>query len=143
MRVADLGDALAHELRDIDVGLRRDLARDDHETGRDQRLAGNSPARILAEYCVEDGVGDLVGDLVRVTFGDGLGREEELSRAHRRGDYRPVYWTRRKKLTWNSCVCDAAYSRAERNGLMLRASSAGMRWWASFSANGTPALILT
>ena len=40
VRVADVGDPLADELRDVDVDLGRDLARDDDESRRDQRLAG-------------------------------------------------------------------------------------------------------
>jgi len=32
--------------------------------------------RVLSEERVEDGVGDLVGDLVRVPLGDGFGGEE-------------------------------------------------------------------
>ena len=44
---------------------RRDLAGDDDEAGRDQRLAGDAAVRIVREDGVEDGVGDLVGDLVR------------------------------------------------------------------------------
>ena len=47
-RVADVGDRLAHEPRDVDVRLGRDLARDDDEAGRDQRLAGDAARRIVA-----------------------------------------------------------------------------------------------
>ena len=39
VRVADVADPLADDAGDVDVGLRRDLARDDDEAGRDQRLA--------------------------------------------------------------------------------------------------------
>jgi hypothetical protein len=34
---------------------------------------------------VEDRVRDLVGDLVRMTFGHGLGREEKLAGSHGEG----------------------------------------------------------
>ena len=76
-RVADLADALAHEARDVDVRLRRDLAGDDDEAGRDQRLAGDAAHRVVGEHGVEHGVRDLVGDLVRMALGDRLGREGE------------------------------------------------------------------
>src|SRR5207253_9762198 len=79
VRVADLGDALAHELRNVDVDLGRDLPGDDDEAGRDQRLAGAATLGIAAQDGVEDGVGDLVRDLVGVAFGDGFGGEEELA----------------------------------------------------------------
>ena len=78
--VADALDRLAHEARDLDVGLRRDLAGHHHEPGRDERLAGDAPVRVVGEDGVEDRVRDLVGDLVRVALGHRLGREEKLAR---------------------------------------------------------------
>ncbi len=83
-RVADVRDRLADEARDVDVGLGRDLARDDDEPGRDQRLAGDASVDVVGEDGVEDGVRDLVGDLVRVPLGDGLRGEGELARGHGR-----------------------------------------------------------
>ncbi len=82
VRVADLRDLLARRSRDVDVGLRRDLAGDDDEPGRDQRLAGDPAVDVVTKDGVEDGVRDLVGDLVRVALGDGLGREEKFARSH-------------------------------------------------------------
>ena len=79
-RVADVGDRLAHEPRDVDVRRRRDLAGDDDEARRDQRLAGDATLGVVGEDGVEDGVGDLVGDLVRVPLGDRLGAEAERAR---------------------------------------------------------------
>ena len=80
--VADLGDGLADDRADVDVGLGRDLAGDDDEAGRDQGLAGDAPVLVVAEDGVEDGVRDLVGDLVGVSLGDGLRRELEGARGH-------------------------------------------------------------
>ena len=74
-RVTDRLDPLAHEPRDVDVGRRRDLAGDDDEPGRDQRLARHAAGGIVGQDCVENRVRDLVGDLVGVTFGDRLRRE--------------------------------------------------------------------
>ena len=76
-RVADLGDRLAHDRADVDVGVRRDLAGDDDEPGRDERLAGDPSVRVVGEDGVEDRVRDLVGDLVRMALGDRLGREQD------------------------------------------------------------------
>ena len=81
-RVADLADPLAHEARDVDVRVGRDLAGDDDEARGDQRLAGDAAHRVVLEDGVEDGVGDLVGDLVRMALGDGLGREGERALWH-------------------------------------------------------------
>ena len=76
--VADLADRLARHVLDVDVGRGRDLARHDHEPGVHQRLARHAPERVLGHHRVEDAVGDLVGDLVRVALGDRLGGEQEL-----------------------------------------------------------------
>ena len=53
-----------------------DLAGDVHEAGGDHRLDRDARLRVLLEHRVEDGVGDLVTDLVRVPLGHGLGREQ-------------------------------------------------------------------
>ena len=82
-RVADVRDRLADDRADVDVRLGRHLARDDHEAGRDERLAGDAALGVVLQDGVEDGVGDLVGDLVGMPLGDRLGRELERARAHR------------------------------------------------------------
>ena len=51
----------------------------DHETRGQKRLHGDPALRVLAEHLVEDGVADLVGDLVRVPLGHGLGGEKASS----------------------------------------------------------------
>ena len=60
-----------------------DFAGDDRGAGLHHRFAGHAGALVLRQDRVEDGVGDLVGDLVRVAFGDGFGGEEVA--AHRKG----------------------------------------------------------
>ena len=79
--VPDVDDRVARESRDVDVGVRRDLAGDDHEARRDQRLARDPPGRVVGEDGVEHGVRDLVGDLVGVTFRHRLGAEDEFAHA--------------------------------------------------------------
>jgi hypothetical protein len=76
--VADLADRLARDVLDVDVGLGRDLARDDDQAGVDEGLAGDAALRVVAQHGVEDAVADLVGHLVGMPLGDGLGREEVL-----------------------------------------------------------------
>jgi hypothetical protein len=68
VRVADLLELRARSSRDVDVRLRRDLAGDDDETGRDQRLAGHPSVDVVPEDGIEHRVRDLVGDLVGVTL---------------------------------------------------------------------------
>ena len=87
-RVADLGDPLAHDRADVDVRVRRDLSRDDDEPGRDERLAGDATMRIVGEDRVENGVRDLIGDLVGVTLGHRLRRERERAGRHGPEGYR-------------------------------------------------------
>ena len=69
-------DHAAHEVFEIDPGFGGHFARDDRDTGLDQRLAGDARALVLREHGVEHRVGNLVGDLVRVSFGDGFGCEQ-------------------------------------------------------------------
>jgi S-adenosylmethionine synthetase len=63
--------------------LQHDPGDDDQARG-DQRLARDARERVVRERGVEDGVRDLVGDLVRVTLGHRLGREQEAPLGHRR-----------------------------------------------------------
>src|SRR5262249_59530944 len=49
---------------------------DDGEGRRDQRFAGDAADRVLGEDRVENGIGNLIGDFVRMSFGDRLGREK-------------------------------------------------------------------
>ena len=81
-RVPDLADPLPHQTRDVDIRRRRDLAGDDDEAGRDQRLTGDPPGRIVGEDRVQDAVRDLIGDLVRVSLGDRFRGERERTGSH-------------------------------------------------------------
>ena len=93
--VADLTDRAAHQPRDVHVGRRRHLTRDDHQAGGDQRLAGDPPTRVVGEHRIENGVGDLVGNLVGMPLGNRFGREEVLALRHG-GE---GYWIARKPET--------------------------------------------
>ena len=77
--VADLAHGLAHDLRNVDVALGRDLAHDVHDAGRDRALAGDAAVRILRQDRVEDRVGDLIADLVGMPFGHGFGCKKMMS----------------------------------------------------------------
>ena len=78
--VADLPDRLAHELVVVDRGVARDLAGEHHHAGLDQGLAGHAGPAILGQVGIQNGVRNLVGDLVRVPLRDRLGGEEEAVR---------------------------------------------------------------
>ena len=68
--VADGGDHAAHQALEIDVGLGGDFAGDDHEAGGGQGFGGDAAVGVLLQAGVENGVGDLVGNLVGMAFGD-------------------------------------------------------------------------
>ena len=67
------------------LALRRDLAGDHHEARLDQRLARDAAVGILGEHRVQDGVGDLVADLVGMAFVDRF-RSEHVVLQHRAAD---------------------------------------------------------
>ena len=69
-RVADVPDDVAHDVLIVDGAGRRDFAGDDGQAGRDQRLARDARHRVLREDRVENAVGNLIGDLVGMTFGN-------------------------------------------------------------------------
>ena len=78
--VADRSNHPTDQALEIDVGLGRDLARDDHQAGRRQGFRRHAAVRILLQAGIENGVGDLVGNFVRVAFGNGFrGKQETVA----------------------------------------------------------------
>ncbi len=67
--IADRGDHTANQRLKINVSLSGDLAGDDDQAGRRQRLASHTAVGIFFYAGVENRIGDLIGDLVRVTLG--------------------------------------------------------------------------
>jgi hypothetical protein len=66
--ITDPRDHLADYLRDLDISTRGYFAGDNDQTGREEGLAGDACERVLGQYGVEDGVGNLVGHLVRMAL---------------------------------------------------------------------------
>ena len=56
-----------------------DFSGDHGQAGGDQRFAGHAALGVLRDHCVEDRVGNLVGDLVRVSFGHRFRRKQKIS----------------------------------------------------------------
>ena len=73
VHVADVLDGVAGNFLEINNSLGGDFAGNDDETGIHERFAGDAALRVLGEAGVEDGVGNLVGDLVRVAFRNRFG----------------------------------------------------------------------
>ena len=69
-------DRLAYDLRNLDDGLRGDLAGTDDEAGLDHGFDRDSGFRVLVEVGVQQGIADLVADFVGMTFGHRLGSEQ-------------------------------------------------------------------
>ncbi len=80
--VAHVLDRPPHDLGDVDVGLGRDLAGDERETGGDQGLAGHTAVGVVRQDGVENGVRDLIRQLVRMALGDRFRREQVVLAVH-------------------------------------------------------------
>ena len=74
--VADAEDGLPDDLRDLDVGVRGDLAGHVDQAGGGQGLHRDPGLGVLGQQGVQDRIADLVTDLVRVPLGHRLGREQ-------------------------------------------------------------------
>mmetsp|Transcript_24426 Transcript_24426/g.58520 ORF Transcript_24426/g.58520 Transcript_24426/m.58520 type:complete len:497 (+) Transcript_24426:101-1591(+) len=74
---ADLTDLLAHDLVVVQLRLRRDLAEDHHHVVLGGSLARDLGHRVLGQAGIQDGVRDLVGELVGVALVHRLRREQE------------------------------------------------------------------
>ena len=116
--VADPLHRLAGQLLVVDWRLGGDLAGDHDVAGLEQRLAGHPPLGIAGQDGVEDGVGDLVGHLVRMAFGHRLGGEEEVFLHGSPGKGRPRY------VRWNGRVKDGGAGRMARRKRHPAASAA-------------------
>jgi hypothetical protein len=60
----------------------RDLAGQAAEVGRDERFAGHAALGILGQAGVEDAVGNLIGQLIRVTAADRFTGKQKLAACH-------------------------------------------------------------
>ncbi len=75
-RVAHLSHGLADDPGDVDVAVSGDLSDHDDQASRDDGLASHTRERVFGQDGIEDGVGDLVCDLVRMALGDRLRRKQ-------------------------------------------------------------------
>ncbi len=78
--IADGGYNTAHQALQIDIGLGGDFAGDDNQAGGRQSFGGDTAIGVLLEACIQNRVGDLISDFVRMAFGDGLrGKQETVA----------------------------------------------------------------
>jgi hypothetical protein len=109
--VARLLNGLPDDIPELDVGIGGDLADHKGEAGGDGRLAGHPAKRILGHDGVEDRVGDLVGDLVRMPLGHRLRREEVRRTLHRVPDSQPLRYSACSSVRVSIEICIAASFR--------------------------------
>ena len=74
--VANVVDNLPHNGGNIHITFRGDLSHDMHQAGGGRHLARHMRLGIFFQNRVEDGVGDLIADLVGMAFRDGLRGEQ-------------------------------------------------------------------
>ncbi len=76
--VADLVHGAADDVGDVHVAFCGNFAHHGHHPGGGDGLAGYPSIGVLGQNGVQNGVGDLVTDLVGMSFGDGLGGENAV-----------------------------------------------------------------
>lgn len=77
--IANALDGLADDFLVVKLGLGGDLTEDHDHTGLGGGLASDLGEGILSQASIEDGIRDLIGDLVGVTLTDGLGLSKAVS----------------------------------------------------------------
>ena len=75
MNIADFAHGFTGDLFDIYPGAGGDFAANQNHAGFHVGFAGYACFRILFQDGVENGIGDLVSNFIRMSFGDGFGRE--------------------------------------------------------------------
>jgi hypothetical protein len=68
---------VTNDLLVVNIGLGGDLSEDHDHVGLGAGLAGNLAVRVLGKAGIENGIRDLVAELVGVALVDGLGGEKE------------------------------------------------------------------
>jgi hypothetical protein len=71
--VTDVLDGTTDDLLVVKLGLGGDLTEDHDHTGLGSGLTSDLGEGVIGQAGIEDGIGDLISDLVRVSLTDGLG----------------------------------------------------------------------
>lgn len=75
--VSDVLDGITDNLLVVELGLGGNLTENHDHTGLGGSLASNLGERVLSQAGIEDGIGDLISDLIWVSLTDRLGGEQE------------------------------------------------------------------
>ena len=71
--ITDVPHNVAHNLLEIHIAFRGDLTHDMHKARTGSHLTGHTAVRVFFQQRVQNGVGDLVADLIGMPLGDGFG----------------------------------------------------------------------
>lgn len=74
--VSNVLDRTSDNLLVVELGLGSDLAENHHHTSLGCSLASDLGERVISKAGIENSIGDLISDLVWVTFANGLGLKE-------------------------------------------------------------------
>ena len=74
--IADIVDDATNQIFQVDPGGGRDFAGHDGDTGLDHGFAGHACLLVAGDDGIQHRVGNLIGDLVRVSLGDGFGSKQ-------------------------------------------------------------------
>ena len=74
--ITDIADHLAGDLFHVALAVGRDFAHDHHQTRGGAALAGHAGGGILAQHFIQDGVGNLIANLIGMSFGNAFGGKE-------------------------------------------------------------------
>ena len=76
--IADVAEGLTDNVWDIHIAVRGDLAHDHDHAGRGDALAGDAGGFVLCQDGIQYAVGNLVADLVGMSFSDGFGSKNSF-----------------------------------------------------------------
>lgn len=80
--IADSPRDTPNDFLKVNVGAGGDFTSDQYHARGREGLAGNSAVGIFGQACIKDRVGHLIGQFVRVSFGNGFRRKKGASNAH-------------------------------------------------------------
>ncbi len=73
--ISNFADGISDERFDLELRLARDLTGNDDQVVLDECLAGDARSRVLCNQRIEHRIGDLITDLIRMTFRNRFRRE--------------------------------------------------------------------
>jgi hypothetical protein len=79
LSISDIPDDSPDQFLKVTISVSGDFTGYENETGGHQGFAGDVASRVLADEIIQDGIGDLITDFIRVTFSHRFRREKVFS----------------------------------------------------------------